>query len=340
MAGAEHGGAEAFFTRLAPALARAGIDQRVAIRKHDGRAATLRDAGITPLELSFGGRLDFSTTRRLAAEIEAFQPHIVLSWMNRASLFCVRAGKRCRHGFVQVGRLGGYYQTKYYRGFDHLIGNTPDIVDYLSAEGWPEDRAHFVPNFVAGPSMKAVARAEFQTPPDAPLVLALGRLHRNKAFDVLIRALADLPDVWLWIAGEGDERAALEADAAQSGAAERIRFLGWRDDVSALLAAADMLVCPSRVEPLGNVVIEAWAHDVPVVAASSAGPAWLIDRDRAGLLVPVDDAPAIAAAIGRLIDDPALAVELAAAGKREYEARFTEAAVVRNYIDLFEKVVG
>lgn len=340
MAGAEHGGAEAFFMRLAPALSRAGIDQRVVIRKHDGRAESLRDAGNEPLELAFGGRFDMSTTRRLASEIDAFQPDIVLSWMNRASLFCGRARRRSRHGFTLIGRLGGYYQTKYYRGFDHLIGNTPDIVDYLIGEGWPGECAHFVPNFVDDSTLPAAARDDFQTPPDAPLLLALGRLHRNKAFDVLLRALAELPGAWLWIAGEGDERAALENQAAQSNVADRVRFLGWRDDASALLAAADILVCPSRVEPLGNVVIEAWSHDVPVVAASGAGPAWLIERDRAGLLVPVDDAPAMAAAIGRLIDDPALAAELAAAGKREYETRFTEAAVVRRYVDLFEKVSG
>jgi glycosyltransferase involved in cell wall biosynthesis len=340
MAGAEHGGAEAFFMRLAPALSRAGIDQRVVIRKHDGRAETLRDAGIDPLELAFGGRMDMTTTHRLASEIDAYQPDIVLSWMNRASLFCGRARQRCRHGFTLIGRLGGYYQTKYYRGFDHLIGNTPDIVDYLTGEGWPAERAHYAPNFVDGSTLPAAARDDFQTPPDAPLLLALGRLHRNKAFDVLIRALAELPQAWLWIAGEGDERAALLQAAEQAGVTDRVRFLGWRDDVSALLAAADILVCPSRIEPLGNVVIEAWAHDVPVVAASSAGPAWLIDQDKTGLLAPVDDAPAIVAAIGRLIADSSLAARLAEAGKQEYQMRFTEAAVVRRYLDLFEKVSG
>lgn len=338
MAGAEFGGAEGFFMRLVPALARAGLDQRVAIRKHAGRAASLRDAGIEPLELAFGGRLDIFTTRRLAAEFDSFRPDIVLSWMNRASLFSARARKRGRHRFVQIGRLGGYYKIKNYRGFDHLIGNTPDIVGYLTGEGWPEYRAHFVPNFVAGPSLPATARADFQTPRDAPLLLALGRLHRNKAFDVAIRALAEAPGAWLWIAGEGAERAALEQTAAQYGVADRIRFLGWRDDVSGLLAAADLLVCPSRVEPLGNVVIEAWAHDVPVAAASSAGPAWLIDRDRTGLLVPVGDAAALAAAVRRLLAEPSLAARLAAAGRREYQARFTEAAVVRRYLDLFDKV--
>jgi glycosyltransferase involved in cell wall biosynthesis len=340
MAGAEFGGAEAFFMRLAPALSRAGVDQRVVIRKHAHRAAVLREAGLDPVELAFGGPLDFATTRLLAAEIDSFQPDIVLSWMNRASLFSARARKRARHRFVQIGRLGGYYQTKNYRGFDHVVGNTPGIVNYLTSEGWSDDRAHYAPNFVDGPSLPAAAREDLTTPPDATVLLALGRLHRNKAFDVLVRAMADLPGMWLWIAGEGGERSSLEQLAADSGVADRIRFLGWRDDASALLAAADILVCPSRIEPLGNVVIEAWAHEVPVVAASSAGPAWLIDADKTGLLVPVDDVPAQADCVRRLSQDPSLAARLVAAGKQEYEARFTEAAVVRRYLDLFEKVVG
>ena len=340
MAGAEFGGAEAFLMRLAPALSRAGTEQRVVIRRDERRAAALRDAGVAPLELAFGGALDISTTRSLVAEIEAFQPHIVLSWMNRASRFCARARWRGHHGFVLLGRLGGYYQTKYYRGFDHLIGNTPEIVDYLIAEGWPGERTHFVPNFVDGPTGSAAARDEFQTPEDATLLLALGRLHRNKAYDVLLRAMTELPSAWLWIAGEGEDRAALENQAAQSGVADRVRFLGWCDDVSALLKAADILVCPSRIEPLGNVVIEAWAHEVPVVASDIAGPGWLIARDKTGLLIPVEDAPALAAAARRLIGDSSLATRLAAAGKREYQARFTEAAVVRRYIKLFEQVAG
>src|SRR3546814_2771750 len=66
--------------------------------------------------------------------------------------------------------------------------------------------------------------------------------------------------VWLWLAGEGPRRRALMQQAARLGLGDRVRFLGWRDDVAALLRAADVFLCPSRHEPLGNVVIEAWAH--------------------------------------------------------------------------------
>ncbi len=108
--------------------------------------------------------------------------------------------------------------------------------------------------------------------------------------------------------------------------------------MAALLAATDFLVCPSRHEPLGNVVIEAWASGRAVVAAAGAGPRDLIGDGETGLLVPVDDAPALAAAMTRLVTDPLLRGRLAAAGHAAYEGQFTEGAVVRRYQEFFAAV--
>ncbi len=334
MAGARHGGAEAFFTRLVPALARAGLDQHAAIRRNPARAAALRAAGVPVTELRFGGRLDLATGPRLRRLAAAFRPAIVLSWMNRASR-AVPAG-----AYVHVGRLGGYYDLKYYRRCDWLVANTEDIADYVIDAGWPRDRVRCLPNFVADAASPPASRAELDTPEDAPLLLALGRLHRNKAFDVLIEALAALPGVWLWLAGAGPEESALRAAAARLGVAERLRFLGWREDAPALLAACDVFVCPSRHEPLGNVVIEAWAQRRPVVAAAAQGPRALIEDGETGLLAPVDDADALARAIRRLIDDPAFAAGLARAGRAAFEARFSEPVVIGRWLDFFAEVAG
>lgn len=335
MAGGEVGGAEEFFMRLVLALHRAGLDQRVAIRHHPRRSAALAEGGLAPVELSYGGLLDWRTPRRLAAEIASYDPDIVLSWMSRAARHVGRVKKR---RFVHAARLGGYYDLKYYRRCDHLIGNTEDIVRHIVEGGWPRERAHYLPNFVDAAPAPPLPRAALETPEDAPLLLALGRLHPNKAFDVLVAALADLPGVFLWLAGEGVGHAALLAEAERLGVADRVRFLGWRNDVPALLAAADMLVCPSRLEPLGNVVIEGWAHRRPVVATRSAGPSSLIADGRTGLLVPIDDAGALAAAIRRVIENPELTDDLAAAGRAAYEDRFTEQAVVAAYLDFFDRI--
>lgn len=332
MAGARVGGAEAYFERLVPALGRAGLEQRAVIRHDPERGARLEAAGIGVRQLAFRRPFDPTTRGALAREIAEFAPDLVFSWMSRAASFCPNGEA------LHVGRLGGYYDLKYYRRCDHLVGNTRDIVDYLVARGWPAERAHYLPNFVESAVRPAVPRAALDTPEGAPLLLALGRLHVNKAFDVLLRALEKIPSAYLWLAGEGPERHRLTKLAGELKIAERVRFLGWRSDVPALLAACDLLVCPSRHEPLGNVVLEAWAQRRAVVASGAQGPAALITQEETGILVPRDDPEALAAAVTRVLEDPALAARLAAGGRAAYEAEFTETAVVARTLELFGRL--
>lgn len=335
MAGAPKGGAEAFFERLAGAFERHGVDQAVVIRRDDARAARLREAGVPPMELAFGGRLDMTTKANFRVLTRTFKPDVVLTWMSRATRMCPKGD------FVHVARLGGYYDLKYYRACDHLVGNTRDIVDYLVGEGWPAGRAHYLPNFVDDFSEETPEdRGLHDTPGDAPLIFAMGRLHKNKAFDVLIEALQDVPDAWLWLAGDGPLRDVLEETARQCGVLERVRFLGWRTDVGPLIAAADVLAVPSRHEPLGNVVIEGWSANRPVVAAASQGPTQLIRDGENGLLVPVDDADALAAGLNRVIGDADLRKRSVEAGRADFESDFTERVVVGKYVDFFEQVTG
>ncbi len=334
MAGARNGGAEAFFERLVPALARTGLDQRAVIRRHGERAAGLEATGVPVIQLPFGRRFDITTRPALKREVARFQPDLVLAWMSRAaSLFPAGAA-------LHAARLGGAYNLKYYRGCDHLIGNTRDLVAHFIDQGWPPEKAHYLPNFAVAEHAPPLDRDTLATPAAAPLLLGLGRFHRDKGFDLLIRALALLPEAWLWLAGEGPEQAALEKLAGVSGVTRRVRFLGWRRDVSALIAAADLVVCPSRREPFGNVVIEAWALGRPVVAADADGPRALMGAGETGLLVPRGDHVALAGAIAALFDAPALGARLAAGGRAAYEAEFTEPAVVRRYLELFERLTG
>jgi glycosyltransferase involved in cell wall biosynthesis len=339
MAGAAHGGAELFFERLVLALHRHGVQQHVLIRRDAERAGKLVDGGLSPVELAFGGRFDWRTGHRFRQEIRRFQPQVVLTWMNRATRFCppkVRAGV----DFVHVGRLGGYYDLKYYRGCDHLICNTEDLVDYVVREGWPAERARYLPNFVDERHCPPARRRDFYTSETTPLLFALGRLHENKGFDTLLKALARTSDINLWIAGDGPERQSLETLAHELGIKPRVRFLGWRDDAPALHAAADLFVCPSRHEPLGNVVIEAWAQKTPVLAADSQGPKALIEHDVNGLLTPVDDPVAMAEAIRAAVRAPDTLARLAEAGFQSYRQAFTEDIVVARYRDFLLQVSG
>lgn len=323
MAGAPAGGAELFFERLALALHDAGDAILPVIRRDPGRAGRLAAGGLAPVQLGFGGALDLLTRPRIAAALRAFAPGVVVAWMNRA------ARQTPRGDWVLAGRLGGYYDLQYYRRCDHLIGNTRGIVDWICAQGWPAHRVHHLPNFA--PDLAGAAPAVLSLPPGAPMVLALGRLHRNKAFDILVRALALLPRVHAVIAGVGPEQTALLTLARGLDVHDRLHLLGWRTDQAALLARCDLLVCPSRHEPLGNVVIEAFSARRPVVAADAAGPVELIVPGRDGLLVPREDAPALAAAIASVLADRGLGDRLAAAGRARYEAGHAEAPVVAQW---------
>ena len=334
MAGAEYGGAETFFVRLALAFERAGLEQRVFIRNHAERANVLSRGGVEVIQAKFGGRLDFKTPSLLEREVRMFKPDILFSWMNRASAMAPTGD------FVRVGRLGGYYPLKHYKKCDHLIGNTEDIREYLIKEGWPEARAHYLPNFVAGEDAQPLRRQDFFTPDTVPLILALGRLHENKAFDILLQALTRVPNAYLWIAGEGPLRQDLEKIAEQLAVKPRVRFLGWREDVAALLQTADIFACPSRHEPLGNVILEAWAQNIPIVAADSFGPGTLINHLISGLLVPIDDPVMLAKGIRTLIEDDRLRDEISQQGRASYESRFTEKEVVESYIQFFQGILS
>lgn len=340
MAGGDVGGAEEFFVRLAAAFQARGVDQTLVVRPNKTRGPKLRDAGIDPIELPFGGLFDLKTVPALVSEIDRVQPDIVMSWMNRASAATGKARARAGTKTLQIGRLGGYYDLKYYRNCDHLIGNTPDIVRYLIDNGWPEKRAHYVPNFVAADIGNSLPRSGFEIPDDAPLMVAAGRLHRNKAFDVLLQAMKHADGTYLLLAGDGPDARDLESLSHKLGVAHRVRFLGWRTDIADLMATADMLVCPSRIEPLGNVVIEAWARNLPVVAAASDGPGWLISDGEDGLLAPVEDYRALGAAISRIATEQEFAGRLTNAGRARFEAEFTEASVVDRFLTLFEKAAG
>jgi glycosyltransferase involved in cell wall biosynthesis len=341
IAGAEHGGAETFFLRLATALQRAGEPQRVLIRHNSARAQSLRDAGVAVAELAFGGLFDLTTRLAFQHEIAAWRPNIVLTWMSRATRLCPRGD------FVHVGRLGGYYDLKYYRRCDHLIANTAAILEYAVGNGWPRQRIDHLPNFVPDASAATAPSPTETIASDGrkPLALALGRLHPNKGFDLLLEALAATAGVDLWIAGDGPLRSQLERLAARLKITDRVRFLGWREDVPALMASADLLVCPSLHEPLGNVVIEAWSAGLPVVATASDGPAGLIMDGETGILVPLpgengDGPTTLARAIERLCADPALRARLGKAGRRTYEDEFTEPIVVARYRSFFDRVAG
>ena len=328
---AADGGAETYYTDLVTALHAAGRPTAAALRAHLGREARLSAEGVPFEVFRFGSPLDLGTRPAIKRYGERIDAQVLVAWMNRAARHCPRGP------WARVGRLGGYYDLKNYRGFDALVGNTADIRDWIIAQGWPAERAHHIPNFAEPDASPAQDRAALDTPAGVPLLLAMGRLHTSKAHDVTLEALADLPDAVLWVAGVGPLEADLKARAEALGVTGRVRWLGWRSDAGALYRAADIVVFPSRFEPLGNVVIQAWAYGKPVVAARAAGPGALIRDGEDGLLIPIDDAPALAAAVRGLIASPQRRAMLAAGGDIR-AAEVSKAAVLPQWDALFDQL--
>jgi glycosyltransferase involved in cell wall biosynthesis len=329
-------GAETYFEKVAAALAvDPSLEQQLVIEALKTREARLQNAGVDFRTLPMGPLSKPLLYRRmLKRHLGTFAPDLVLTWVNRASRLCPATDA------VVVGRLGGYYDIANYRKCDHLIVNTPDLVRHVTESGWPADRVSMISNFGELPPALNVDDPLPGIPAGHKVLLTLGRLHPKKAQDTAIRALARIPDATLLIVGSGELGRELEALARSEGVAGRVQFLGLRKDIRQLFELADLCLFPSRFEPLGNVVLEAWATGTPIVAAASTGPAWLIEHGHNGLLFPVDDVERCAAEVNRALREPALARTLAEQGTDKCRNEFSESAILQQYKDLFSRLVA
>ncbi len=333
IAGGRHGGAERFFIDLVRALSRRGVDQHAVSRPFKQRLKQLTSLNCEVTQAQMGGLFDWSSQGKANGAAAAFAPNINLAWMSRGARYSPKGP------WVTVGRLGGYYKLKYYRHCDHLICNTPNLVRYCVDNGWPEDRVDYIPNFSPKVDVEPVDRQSLSTPIGATVLLVLARLEKTKSVNVAIKALTNLPELHLWIAGEGSCERDLRALAASLGVAERVNFLGWREDREALLRSADICLVPSSHEPFGNVVVNAWANRTPVIATVSEGPSFLIKDEANGLLVPVGDSSALADAVSRVMSQQELAYSLVVGGEAAMSESFSEEAVASAYIGLFKRLI-
>lgn len=167
------------------------------------------------------------------------------------------------------------------------------------------------------------------------VIAAVANLRPVKGLDVLIQAAAllhrDHPAARFRIAGEGDQRPALEQLVRSLGLAGRVELAGSVADVPAFLASADVAVLPSRAEGMSNALLEYMAAARPIVATAVGATPQLIEDGRHGLLVPADDPATLAAAISRLLREPALASRLAANARQRVRERFSRRAMVQRF---------
>jgi glycosyltransferase involved in cell wall biosynthesis len=173
-------------------------------------------------------------------------------------------------------------------------------------------------------------------------MLYVGRLAAEKNLDALLdahsAALAVEPRVRLVLVGDGPLRAELETAAADPALAGTVLLTGSRDDVGAILDGLDLVVVPSHHEGFSLATVEAMLHGLPVVATAAGGPRELVDDGATGLLVPPRDVGALAAAVVRLVEDPALRARFGAAGLAKASERYTVEAMTRGYVELFTRL--
>jgi glycosyltransferase involved in cell wall biosynthesis len=220
----------------------------------------------------------------------------------------------------------------------------------LLRRGVDRRRLVLVPNVIDADAFAArggdpmETRRELGIATDAPLIALVGRLTSQKGVDSFLAAAqvicATHPATRFIVAGMGPDRAALELEAKDMGVAGNVRFLGYRDDVPALLAASDIVVLPSRSEGLPIVLLEALAVERPVVAAAVGGVPDLLRHGHTALLVPPHAPADVAAGVLRLLADPDLARRIGAAGGQHVRRHFTPKSAARRLAAVYRTVIA
>jgi glycosyltransferase involved in cell wall biosynthesis len=225
---------------------------------------------------------------------------------------------------------------------DGVIACSPRVADSFAQHhpGFDPARIIVVENGVALPGagaptdpLAAVRR------PGHHVVICVARLDPLKDLGTLIQAVASRPEpTQLVVVGDGVERGRLEAVAAELGVRDRVTFLGYRSDVAALLAGADVFALSSLTEGLPIAALEAMAAGLPVVATAVGGVPDVVEPGRTGLLVPPRDPARLGAAIAELLGDPARRAAFGAAGKERAATRFSLRAMALNYLRAYREL--
>jgi glycosyltransferase involved in cell wall biosynthesis len=232
--------------------------------------------------------------------------------------------------------------------YERVVCVSEDLHRAARACGVPHDRCILLENAIRADEFTRRqaaegAKARLGLPAGRMVVGAVGRLSAEKGFDLLIRVverlLRDGIDLELWIVGEGSEEARLRALVAELGLGERIKLLGYRPETIPLYEAMDVFALSSLREGLPNVVLEAMAMEVPVVATRIAGVPNLIRHEQNGLLVEPGDAEGLAQALGRLLGDERLRGRLRRAGRTTIEAGYSFEARMARLRDIYDRLL-
>lgn len=340
------GGNEKWMLTLAEGLTARGHDVAVACRRGGEVARRVAERGIRVAHARPGSGIHLPRALAFARWLRRERPDAVLLTSWRGGGWGAWAARRAgvprvvvRLGIVRTPRRWDK-ALPFRRWVDAMIVNAPEI-----AEAWRRDapwfdprRIHVILNGIRTHSADrgdadGRLRAELGADAGTLLIGAAGHATRRKGFDVLLDAFAraGLADARVVAVGEGPELPALRSQAETLGIADRVHWLGRRDDAQAVLAGCGVFVLPSRNEGMANVMLEAMAAGTPVIASDISGVRTALGAEEggapAGWIVPPEDADALAAAlrdVARLVrDDPAAVAARADEALRRVRARFS-----------------
>jgi glycosyltransferase involved in cell wall biosynthesis len=360
-------GAEQHLLTLLPGLRSHDVDARLILlfdpRRPMSDYVTAMAAKGVPVEpLPIRHHADATVLTRLARCFRDEKPDAVHTHLIHADLYGivaawlsgVRAIVTSRHNddAFRYRRPVRMINAVLWRGVQAGIGISEAITRFsITVEGAPAERMHTIhygvdvsqPPLDRGAARRALLQ-ELRLPDSARLAGMACRLVEQKgvsyAIDAFGQVAAEFPDAYLLIAGEGRLRAALESQAREAQLAERIRFLGWRGNIPAYMAALDVLLAPSLWEGFGLVLLEAMAQQTPIIASAvSAIPEIVIDGET-GRLVPGKDATALADALRGLLADAAYRQHLGLVGRDRLEMAFNADTMVRRTLDVYQSLCG
>lgn len=341
-------GTERHMLHLVTALRELNVDAGIACPAGGALGKIVREAGIFALDLNGSGTKVIGALFRLVRALRAGHFDLLHAHNGRTALLAAVACTVARRGslvttqhFLEPARmkrrgLKARAANRLHRWVDErtkrIIAISEAVREALLSRGYPVGKVTVVLNGISDPRnenlpLRHVMRARLDVPESTPLIVTSSRLEKEKAVDVLIRAMGQvvsrLPDARCLIAGEGTERPELERLIDEAGLTRSVSLLGFRSDVLAMVAAADVFALPSPAEPFGLALLESMALGIPTVATSVGGPPEILDSGKAGWLVAPNDPTQMAEAIHRILQEPGLASEFSHRGRQRFLEHFT-----------------
>lgn len=354
----ERGGAEKQLVLLATSLPREEFDVHVcALTRGGPLEADLRAAGIPLTIIGKRWKVDPLAWWQLRRHIAQLQPDIVQTWLFTANAYGrtaaraagvkkIVASERCVDSWKGTHEL--WIDRLLARRTDAIVCNSRGVEQFYRGQGIDASKLRVIHNGIGPAAPSGATRdellAELGLPSNVRLIGAVGRLWQQKRIKDLIWA-ADLlkvirDDVHLVILGDGPQRKALERYRELCHIEDKVHFLGARNDVARWMPHFEVLWLASSFEGLPNVVMEAMAAGVPVVATDIAGTNELVVHGQTGFLAPLGDRAGLARFTNKILDDSGLAARLGAAGRERIGQEFTLAAMVEEHAALYRELVG